>query len=73
MLRGSDDELQELKAMPTATRSRSVSDRRSGNALEHWYVINIYLGMTISQTYHVVRPSHCTEITEDDESETRLY
>ncbi|PHM06880.1 hypothetical protein [Nostoc sp. 'Peltigera malacea cyanobiont' DB3992] len=37
MLRGSDDELQELKAMPTATRSRSVSDRRSGNALEHWY------------------------------------
>ncbi|WP_143854191.1 hypothetical protein [Nostoc sp. 'Peltigera membranacea cyanobiont' 210A] len=67
MLRGSDDQLQELKAMPTATRSRSVSDRRSGNALEHWYD---YLP---NKHTRVVRPSDRTEITEDGGSETGLY
>ncbi|MBN3942340.1 MAG: hypothetical protein V7L21_15240 [Nostoc sp.] len=38
MLRGSDEELQELKAI----------------ALEHWHVIKSYLGITISTKHTLV-------------------
>ncbi|MEH2176444.1 hypothetical protein [Nostoc sp.] len=61
MLRGSDDELQELKA----DRSKVLANYQE--------LIRDNLHQTYSHSVGVACPSHRKETTEDGESETGLY